>query len=545
MKSRHAGCTMAAVFAAALTIPARANPSINKIQNNYSYILPGMPNAGIAQGSIFDIFGNGLATAASPLQGVPLSTSLSGTSVAITVSGVTTHAILYFVSPAQIAAILPSATPVGTGQIAVTLNGVTGGAVPITVVPSAFGLDTLNGAGNGPLVAQDMSANLLGLTNAANPDDFITLWGTGLGAVTGDETMAQTPVNLAGSIPLEVDIGGQPATIQYAGRSQYPGLDQINVYVPFGVSGCRTSVVVRSGSIVSNFGTIPVAAGGRVCADPVGDISASQVQTLMSQDTITLGGADFVSAGGDNFADAQFFRFTNTQYAVKQPGFSSPFNDCLVFNYINFRQGPGLFGLHMVIPGSAALQPVALDAGPSISLATPSGSGYGNQVLPNQDNTYLVDGLMATGSQKGTYTFTGNGGADIDRFSAQVSWPGGGHFTYATPGNPGSVTRSAGLAVTWNQPSNTEPGESVSILGFAFAPNTPWGAEFQCSVPLAQGQFTIPPAVLLALPSQQGVATPQAQLEVALIVSNNFSAGGADISTVDFISGISEVFSYE
>jgi uncharacterized protein (TIGR03437 family) len=183
-----------------------------KVQNNYSNILPGMPSYGIAQGSIFDLYGIGLATATSNLQSVPLPTVLNGTSVNITVSGTTTHAILYYVSPPQIAAILPSATPVGTGQITVTVNGQTSAPDPITVVQSAFGMLSLNGAGLGPVAAFDVNSQYVGLTNAANPGDFITLWGSGLGPVTGDETIAQAQINLT-SIPIEVDIGGKQATI--------------------------------------------------------------------------------------------------------------------------------------------------------------------------------------------------------------------------------------------------------------------------------------------------------------------------------------------
>ena len=120
------------------------------------------------------------------------------------------------------------------------------------------------------------------MTNAANPGDFITLWGTGLGPVSGDETITQTPVNL-NNAPLGVYIGGQQAIVQYAGRSIYPGLDQINVQVPTGISGCHVSVVVRSGDIVSNFGTIPVALGGRTCSEPVVGLTANQIQNLLSK----------------------------------------------------------------------------------------------------------------------------------------------------------------------------------------------------------------------------------------------------------------------
>src|SRR5690242_18256001 len=108
--------------------------TIGRVQNNYSYILPGMPYYGIAQGSIFDVFGSGLTLATSQLQNTPLPTQLNGTSITITVNGVTTKAPLYYVSPNQVAAILPSATPAGTGTITVLINGQPSASAPITVV---------------------------------------------------------------------------------------------------------------------------------------------------------------------------------------------------------------------------------------------------------------------------------------------------------------------------------------------------------------------------------------------------------------------------
>jgi len=138
--------------------------------------------------------------------------------------------------------------------------------------------------------------------------------------------MAQTPVNLI-NIPIEVDIGGKLAAVQYAGRSVYPGLDQINLQAPAGVSGCHTSVVVRTGDIVSNLGTIPVASSGRVCSEPVAGLTSSQIQTLMSQPTVTRGAIEIdtgVALVGNAF-DVFFARFTNVQFAARQPG-----SDCVV-----------------------------------------------------------------------------------------------------------------------------------------------------------------------------------------------------------------------
>ena len=95
-------------------------PSITGVQNNYSYILPGFPNYGIAPGALFIIKGSGLSnpgtavlqSSASP--GIP--TTLNGASVTVTVNGTTTHPGIYYAIPAQIAAVLPSGTPAGNGH---------------------------------------------------------------------------------------------------------------------------------------------------------------------------------------------------------------------------------------------------------------------------------------------------------------------------------------------------------------------------------------------------------------------------------------------
>ena len=98
-------------------------PVITGLLNNYSFVRPGLPNYGIAQGSIFDIFGMNLAGGRAPLQSVPLPVTLLGVSANVTVGNVTVPLILYFVQPSQIAAILPSRTPAGNGQITVNNNG--------------------------------------------------------------------------------------------------------------------------------------------------------------------------------------------------------------------------------------------------------------------------------------------------------------------------------------------------------------------------------------------------------------------------------------
>jgi uncharacterized protein (TIGR03437 family) len=191
-----AACGFSAVAAVGFAQP----PSIAAIQNNYSYIVPGAPNYGIAQGSLFVIEGSNLSTVSSGLQAFPLPTSLAGVTVNLSAGGKTTQAILYYALPTQIGAVLPSSTPTGNATVTVTVNGATSNSVQIQVVQSAFGILTLNGGGSGRAAAFDLNNNLLSNTNAANPGAFLTLWGSGVGA-SSPETFRCTRRSVTHSAP--------------------------------------------------------------------------------------------------------------------------------------------------------------------------------------------------------------------------------------------------------------------------------------------------------------------------------------------------------
>jgi uncharacterized protein (TIGR03437 family) len=165
----------AAIFSFAHSLDAQLiGPFIG---NNYNYVQPGMPNYGIAQGSIFIIGGApGPLSQSTASQAVPLQTTLAGVTVTVTVGNVTTQAIPYYVSPTEITAILPSKTPVGEATITVT-SGEMSVSGSTTVVPSAFGIATVSTPSGQTLLpwsaalAQDDSVGgqLLSQTNAANP----------------------------------------------------------------------------------------------------------------------------------------------------------------------------------------------------------------------------------------------------------------------------------------------------------------------------------------------------------------------------------------
>jgi uncharacterized protein (TIGR03437 family) len=315
-----AGFTLVSVGVFTGNMLAQA-PTVSGLVNNYSFTLPGLPNYGIAQGSIFAIFGTNLATQTTSLQSAPLHTTLAGVTITVSVNGTTVNPWIYYVSPTQISAVLPSSTPVGTGRIAVTGPTGTSAAVPLQVVQSAPGLLT---AGNGTGPVSGFNANnqfaMLGFSAAANPGDVLELWGTGLGPVKGDVPLT------AVSAPVEVDIGGMPANVLYAGRSAFLGLDQINVSVPAGVSGCNVSVVVVIGSFVSNFGTLAVTGFGRSCVDTNSPITQSILNDIAKTGSFTAGYITITQTtrptsivagapvgGTTDSGSAQFFRMTGGQ----------------------------------------------------------------------------------------------------------------------------------------------------------------------------------------------------------------------------------------
>ena len=272
-----------------------ARPVVNALVSNFGGELPGLPNYGIAPGSTFVIYGSGMCDnvplvtqTSAPPAGLP--TTLNGMTVTVKVNGVSTTPAIYYAIPTQVAVVLPSTTPVGTGTITVNYNSQSGSA-PIQVAKSAFGILTANALFNGQAKATDLNYNLISPTASAAPGQNIVLWGTGLGADTAnnDRTYPMKQDNLKNAT---VYIGGVQATVLYAGRSLFPGEDQIDVTIPeLGAApaleaaklqgrdgpralagfqlGCAVSVVVVANGLTSNFTTLPVGATpGATCEDP-------------------------------------------------------------------------------------------------------------------------------------------------------------------------------------------------------------------------------------------------------------------------------------
>lgn len=471
--------------AAATTTP----PAITAVQNNYSYLQAGLPNYGIAPSSLFIIKGTNLASATTPVlqtsagSGIP--TTLNGASISVTVNGVTTHPGIYYAIATQIAAVLPAATPAGTGTITVTNGNVTSSAQPILVVQSALGFDTYFGSGTGLGVATDpVSGVLFYYNNSAQPGQTIVLWGSGLGPDTADSDVAFSSSPHAVNVPLTIYIGGIQANIGYQGSSGYPGVNQINVTIPSGVpAGCGVSVVAVSGNIASNMVSIPVNAGGGSCSDPV----ISGTTPLPTQNTYKFGSLQIGAATS----------------AGKTTGTAG--GDFIIVSGAESTNGGGLLSMSNCAMGQSVTGTVSnvtttyIDAG-AITLAGPGGT----QPVAEY-STGIYTSVMPTGfipAAGGSFVFTGTGGTAVGPFTASVNYSNPLVWTNQTIT---SIDRTQPVIITW---TGGDTNGYVLITGTSASPQTQsqpvLGGGFNCYAPVSAGQFTVPPSVLLGMPIGTG-----------------------------------------
>lgn len=264
----------------------RAVPVIGPPVNQASFETPASPAYAIAQGAMFAVFGSDMGPGdLAVATAFPLTTNLSGTSVQVTVGGRTVDCFLVFASAGQLAAILPSTTPLGEGAITVTYNGDTSAPQPITVAANAVGMFTIPQNGQGPAVITDVDFNVNTYMSSFAPGDVAIAWVTGLGARTADDRAV--PEDLKERYQVEVGVGGVSARVLYAGPSGCcAAVDQIVFEIPGGGPGtaqsataadpsnkrmgCHVPVVVKAGGALSNFASMSVADDGPVCGDDHG-----------------------------------------------------------------------------------------------------------------------------------------------------------------------------------------------------------------------------------------------------------------------------------
>jgi hypothetical protein len=357
-------------------------------------------------------------------------------------------------------------------------------------------------------VATDpLSANgaLFNYNTSASPGQIVTLWGSGLGADTADSDTVFASAPHAINVPLTVYVGGIQAQVQYAGSSGYPGVVQINVYVPQGVEpGCGVPVVGVVGTIVSNTVTIPVASGGGVCVDAIHGVDGNALLStpnLTSYSSATLAIAQVSTIKQtQSFASASFLKNQNQPYA---PGYGLvTVGGCLVLQGISPAIGTLTY----------------LNAG-NVSITGPTGTMALTKTTQGQVISYEVN--LPSGffpASGGTFTFQGTGGSDVGPFSVTVADPS--PLVWTNQSAITAVDRSKAVTVTW---TGGVPGTYVLIGGGSTTVAV--SASFLCYAPVSAGQFTVPSYVLQAMPVAGGGINLLNQS-----IPQTFKASGLDLT---------------
>lgn len=523
MKSIRLLCLIGLTAAGALAQPTikADNTTCNGVCNAHS-LLPD-----IAPGSWFIVKGTGLgpATIAIYSGSLPYPTTFSQTSVSLTpaAGGTAVTALIYYTLATQVAALLPSSTPVGDYDVKVTYSNQASNAWRVHVVARNFGIATQSSNGAGPAQATyggyDLNRFTTGQippwsTRPAKSGDTVVLWGNGLGADAASDQTGGTSGDRTAAAQVQVLVGGIAVTPVYAGRSSgTPGLDQINFTVPSNVTpSCFVSLQVTAGGRKSNLVSIAVVAAGQSsCSSP--SFTTAQLAKLDQGGTLVIGSLGLsktltrISVPGLGTMDS------STETA--SGSFGKYTIDAVATSDFSLVQIGACFIIHRTGTQDQILQgtlPTPLDAGAQLTLNGPNASNKALTQQPAGSFDYSltlyssgVGGFGGSGSPtltQGTYTISGTGGADIGAFSATVDFPGS--FTWTNQDSISDpIPRSSGLNITW-----TGGGSGlVTIAGTALAqsggdPNNPIydAAIFYCTAQASAGSFTVPSSVLQQMP---------------------------------------------
>lgn len=518
---------------------------------------------------MFIVKGSNLGACGTAVAGsFPLTSTMGGTGIRITTASTSVDALMIYVvacrpggAPDQVAAILPSNTPIGAATAVVTYSGRTSASASFRVVQRSFGTFTRNQAGTGPVIVQNFNSQtdqpVNGLLESANPRQTVTLWGSGLGAVTRDESAGPVPGDLGSAV--DVLVGGRNASVSYRGRSGCcAGIDQIVFVVPSGVEGCYVPVAVRIAGVASNIGTMSIAANGKVCAEPSGLTAAelSRIQNATGPVTIgsvllthvrlnlsvpifgtITGSLDYGSGGFRRFDSAAALMGSSLGTLAGLSGAPSV-GSCVARPFAYSGDDP----LDAIQP--AILDPVGTgrDAGAALTITGPPGS----RTLPRQgavgtyeyySDEFLGGGIALPGFggtkpdflAPGVFTVdNGGGGPDVGAFRGSLTIPA--NAVNWSNQALSTVQRSQDLTVTW---TGGGAGEIVTIMGASAEPTIKAGVQFICLERANAGSFTVPSWVLSTLPpsgTTQGIRVGFVAVGTSLAQPARFTAAGTDVN---------------
>jgi uncharacterized protein (TIGR03437 family) len=499
---------IALLFLAALPAFSQEAPFVFRggVVNAASFTSNELPGGGIAQGSVFTIFGRHLGpVSGQQVSTFPLGKQFAGVSILVRKGATTLSAIPVFVLDSQINAILPSATPLGDVSLQVTYNGQSGNWAPVHVVDHAPGVFTATGLGRGPTIFQNFvstdSQPLNSGTNAATPGQAGTLWLTGTGAIDGSD--GDTPP--VGDLPYNVEIfvGGRAVTEKlYSGRAPgISGLDQFVFFIPNDApTGCFVPVYVRVAGAVSNSTTMAIMPRGGACSDTHNPIAAALIKGGKLVHSLMFRGS--TSAGEFLGIDLTFSVDKAAIRAMNEPAPPFAFDPFLSLPpqgaCTSYTLGGNILasGLQMS-SGGKALELGALSAnlnGRSVALAA---------LQPGLYNSTLGGGL-STGSPLffgvGTPSLRATGGADGAAFDVPI--PPGPLLDSPQLDALTSITRGSAASVSWT----AQPGVSAFLVGGVYDQPTNSSGLFLCVSNPGASTMQIPDYALANLPATRDVS---------------------------------------
>jgi len=533
---------------------AFAQPVIFGIVNAASYAAAPKDAGGssignniIAQGSIFAVFGSGMGPASLTFAaGLPLPTSVpdaNGTSIAITGGGKTVNAFVVYTSAGQLAAILPSAAPIGDASVTVTYAGKTSAPATITVVKSQLGIFTANAQGTGPAASQHgVDSSPILLTTSAKPGETIVLYGTGLGAIAGADNVPPGAVQVGSNVI--VTVAGKVVTTDYAGRSPaFPGLDQINFKIPTDVTtSCYVPASVTASGQVSQDFVLSIAGTGSVCTHPLGLTQAS-LATLDSGGTVNVGlfqmlrafiallNGSIEGAGGlfDNVsANGVFQMYNRIPVAFGTSPYPAPLNGCVAVDQSN--TGGGFMAPDFSLIGGKEL------IADQVVMSVTGPGGQAN--ILRQDTGGYLSVFLPPILGPGLWTITGNGGVDVGAFNAKITLPD--NLDWTNRGNFANVP-SSDLTITWTG-GNASGNPILTVFGNSTVvnakdPSRSRAKSFYCAAPVSAGRLVVPLAIRQQIPSSN-VADGETAFASLGITTGGFASFTAPLTKGTLNSGV-------
>ena len=472
------------------------------VYNAASYAPFGLPNAAIARGGIFTIFGEHLGPAQTPALSFPLPSTLGGVSLSVTQNGAVTQAFPIFLSASQINAIMPSTVTPGLATLRLTNQGVRSNAITIQIANSSPGVFAISSGGFGPGVVQNFvsAANqpVNSLIVPAAPGQVVTIWGTGLGPVAFPDNVAPTAGNV--STAVTVTIGGQPAKVDYSGRTPCcAGVDQIVVTIPGNAPlGCWAPVSIKAGGVLSNTTTMAIAAPGAASCDDPGNPLSKLVRTPGTQAFIHLEQMDIVENINTSPAVlktlyklySRFYTRPNSPYNFDPYMSYPPPGTCLVHQTL----GDSYYdkSLRGALPASASLTPQPTQTynnGTQSLIFSPTDSYFSSTLGGTLDSNPFD--MNALGANE-TYTIDPAGpNQTVLKFSPEPP------PAWTRPNAILVVPRNAPLALAFTPADAAAP---TAILLYSYSAATNSTVEVQCLAAPGAAAFTISADTLANLP---------------------------------------------